>query len=91
MQELLSKTADPKTSASEQEFVELRLDDSDDIWMGRHVIREAHAYWDEALGMTVWDEPVAEYARTPEDAKVRYEARRAALAARGFVYSDMDW
>jgi hypothetical protein len=31
MQEVLSKTYDPKIPLREQEFYELRLDDSDDI------------------------------------------------------------
>jgi hypothetical protein len=91
MSEILSKTDDPNAPLSGQEFYELCLDDCDDIWKGRHFVRERHAYWDASLGMIVWDEPVIEYARTLEDAKVLYEARRASLGAKGFIYSDMDW
>jgi hypothetical protein len=90
MREILSKCVDQKTPVSEQEFYELRLDDTDDIWRGRHIICETHARWDKSVGMTVWDKPEIEYVRTLEEAKARYEERRAALGARGFTYSDMD-
>jgi hypothetical protein len=91
MQEVFSKTVDPNVPLSEQDFYELCLDDSDNIWRGRHVIRERHAHWDDSLGMVVWCEPMVEYLRTLEDARQRYEIRRTALAAKGYVFSDMDW
>jgi hypothetical protein len=56
---------------SGQEFSELRLDDSDDIQKGRHVIREAHASWDESIGRIIWDEAELEYVGTLELAKER--------------------
>lgn len=90
MQEVLSKTDDPHSPLSGQEFCELRLDDSDNIWMGRHVIREARAHWDSTINQIVWDEPVVEYAANLDLAMKCYEIRRAALVELGFTCSDMD-
>jgi hypothetical protein len=90
MQEVLSKTVDTNAPLKDQEFYELRLDDSDNIWRGRCMIREARVHWDSGFGRFVWDEPLVEYALNREVAREQYEARRAALVERGFIYSDMD-
>lgn len=47
MQELLSKTADPKTPPCEREFYELRLDDSDDIGQTGLIVSQTRAQWRE--------------------------------------------
>ena len=91
MQEVLSRTTDPNAPAADCEFYELRLDDSDNVWMGRHVIRETHALWDASTSQIAWAEPEIEYVPNIDLADERYEARRAALVKRGFLYSDMDW
>jgi len=41
----------------------------------------------------MWDDEQVEYFRIPEEAQRRYDERRAALAAKGFIYSesDRDW
>ncbi|MFP5234330.1 MAG: hypothetical protein ACLGSD_00385 [Acidobacteriota bacterium] len=90
MQEVLSKTVDPKAPLEGQEFYELRIDDSDDIWRPGFIVVEAHAAWSVADKQIVWDESEFERCETYAQAKDRYEARRRALTQKGFIYSDMD-
>ena len=90
MQELLSKADDRKIPLSEQEFYELRLDDSTDIWRPGFIVKEAHAQWSEIDRQIMWDDLESERLPTLEEAKERYEARRLALFQRGFIHSDMD-
>ena len=56
MQEVLSKTFDPKAPPEGQEFYELRIADSDDVWRPGFVISEAHAQWSEINWQIVRDE-----------------------------------
>jgi hypothetical protein len=90
MQEVLSNAGESNAPLAAQEFYELCLEDSDDIWKGRHIVRQAHARWDQMACRIVWENIETEYARTLEEAKQRYEARRASLVKQGFRYSDMD-
>jgi hypothetical protein len=90
MQEVLSKTVDPKAPLKGQEFYELRIDDSDDLWRPGSVVSEAHAQWSEIDQQIVWDEAEHERCYTYAHAEKRYAARRQALAEKGFIYSDMD-
>jgi hypothetical protein len=90
MQELLSIADDSKIPLSEQEFYELRLDDSTDIWRPGFIVEQARAQWNEIERQIMWDEFESERLPTLEEAKKRYEARRLALFQRGFIYSDMD-
>jgi len=90
MQEVLSKTDDPKTSLSEQEFYELSLlDEANDLGT-RHCLRQAHAKWSEMDGQIMWAREEVEYFWILNQAKQRYEERKLALAKKGFIYSDMD-
>lgn len=90
MQELLFNTDDPNAPLSELRLCELSILDSDDIWKGRHMIREIHARYHEQSGDLVWHHEEFEYAKTDEEAKRRYEVRRAALVEGGLKYSDME-
>ncbi len=90
MQEVLSRTVDPKAPLQGQEFYELRIDDSDDVWRPGFVVSEAHAQWSEIDQKIVWDETEHERCSTYAHAKERYAARRQVLAEKGFIYSDMD-
>jgi hypothetical protein len=90
MQELFSKIDDPKAPLREQEFYELRLDDSNDIWRPGFIVKQAHAQWSEIDRQIMWDDFQSEQLLTLEEAEERYESRKIALAQKGFVYSDMD-
>lgn len=90
VQEVLSRTIDPQAPLKGQEFYELRLDDADLTGRPGFVVSEAKAAWSEIDQQIVWAETESERCLTLEHAQERYEARRLALAQKGFVYSDMD-
>jgi len=90
MQEVLSKTVDPKVPLEGQEFYELRIDDSDDVWRPGFVVVQARAQWSDIDQQIMWDEPEVERCFTYAHAEESYAARRRALAEQGFIYSDMD-
>ena len=90
MQEVLSKTADPKASLPEQEFFELSLlDDANDLGT-RYCVRQAHAEWSEIDGQVMWDQEEVDYFWILHEAERRYAERRQSLAQKGFIYSDME-
>ena len=90
MQEVLSKTDDPKAPLRDQEFYELRLYDSDSAGELVFCVREARAQWNDSIKGVEWDEPEIGAFATLQEAKERYAARRQTLAEKGFIYSDMD-
>ena len=90
MQELLTKTDVLIVPLRDQQFYELRLDDSDDISRPGHIVRQSHAMWSEIDCQIVWDDFEIERCSTLEEAKARYAARRRDLVQKGFIYSDMD-
>jgi hypothetical protein len=90
MQEVLSRTGDPKAPLRGQEFCELRLYDSDSAGEPVYCVREARARWNDEGNQELWDEPRIEAFATLQEAKARYSERKLALAQQGFIYSDMD-
>jgi hypothetical protein len=102
MQEVFSKTTDSNVPLQEQEYFELRLDDLGfpfrpqfvDILgiVARHrfIVRESHAAWSEIDRNIMWEGYEHDVCPTLEDAKRRYEERRAAIVKKGFIYSDME-
>jgi hypothetical protein len=90
MQELLSKTTDPQAPLQQQEFYELRLDDLSAQTANIFSVREAHASWSEEDGQIMWDNLQNEEFGSFEQARARYEDRRAVLILRGFIHSDLD-
>jgi hypothetical protein len=90
IEEILSKTIDPKTPLGELEYYELSLlDEANDLGT-RHRIRQAHGAWSKIDGQIMWDQEEVEYFWILAQAKERYAERRRALAEKGFIYSDMD-
>jgi hypothetical protein len=90
MQEVLSKTDNPKAPLRDHEFYELRLYDSDSAEEPVYYVREVRARWDDDAGQIVWDQEQVETFVSHQEAKERYAARRLALTEKGFIYSDMD-
>jgi hypothetical protein len=90
MQEVLSKTDDPKMPLREQEFFELSLLDEANELGTRYCVRQAHAQWCEVDGQIMWDQEELEYFWILAEVKDRYAVRRLALAEKGFIYSNMD-
>ncbi len=90
MEEILSKTIDPKTPLEEMECYDLSLlDEANDLGT-RHRIRQMHGVWSEIDGQVMWDQEEVEYFWILAQAKERYAERRRGLAEKGFIYSDMD-
>ena len=90
MEEILSKTTDPKTPLQELEYYELSLlDEANDLGT-RHVLKRWHGAWSEIDRQLMWDGEEIEYFWILAQAKERYAERRRALAEKGFIYSDMD-
>jgi hypothetical protein len=90
MQEVLSKSIDPKTPSEHMKSYELSLLDEANELGTRHCIRQAHVAWNEIEGDLMSDQEEVEYFWILAEAKQRYEERRRALANKGFIYSDMD-
>lgn len=90
MQEVLSKPGYDKLALSEQELYELRLDDFSKSWRPGYVVTESYERWSEIDRQFMSVESETERWPTLEEAKERYEARREALAKKGFTQSDMD-
>lgn len=90
MQEVLSKTVDPKTPLEKTEFYELSLLDEANELGTRHVVKQWHAEWSEIDKQFIWDQEEVDYFWILNEAKQRYAERRLALAENGFIYSDMD-
>ena len=90
MQEVLSKTDDPKMPLREQEFFELSLLDEANELGNRYYVRQAHAEWSEIDGQIMWDQGEIERFWILDEAKRRYAERRLALTERGFIHSDME-
>jgi hypothetical protein len=90
MQEVLSKTDDPKAPLRDREFYELRLYDSDSAGEPVYCVRKARARWNDSIKGLEWDEPEIGAFATLQEAKEQYAAWKLTLAEKGFIYSDMD-
>lgn len=82
---MLTKPANELLPFSEQEFYELRIDDSIDPDRPGFVVMQSRAQWSEIDRQMMWDEIEEEHWITYQAAQNRYERRRQALAARGFT------
>ena len=90
MQEVLSKTLDPKAPLRDQQFYELRLYDSKSAGLAVYCVREARAWWNDEAGEVVWDDEQVQTFATRREAPEHYATRRQVLAEKGFLYSDLD-
>ena len=91
LQEVLSKPGTETLPLAEQEFYELFIEESDDVFRPGYVVKKTHAQWSEIDSQAMWEEPEWERWPTLKKAKERCEEWRRALAAKGFVLSDMDF
>jgi hypothetical protein len=91
LQEVLSKPGAETLPLAEQEFYELSIEESDDIWRPRFIVKQTHAQWSEIDGQVMWEEPEWERWPTLKKAKEKCEEWRKALAAKGFTRSDLDF
>jgi hypothetical protein len=61
VQELLSKSADPKIPLSEQEFYESSLLDEANESGTRYIVRQWHAEWSEIDEQVMWDQEKSDH------------------------------
>jgi hypothetical protein len=90
IEEILSKTDDPKTPVEELEYYELSLLDEVNDLGTRHVLKQWHGAWSEIDRQIMWDGEEIECFWILSEANERYGERRRALVEKGFIYSDMD-
>ena len=91
MQEVLAKPGYENLLLAEQEFYELRLDESEDTRNRSFIVRLAHAEWSEIDGQFMFDDFQSQPCADLQQAKRQYEAWRQALVDNGFSHSDMDF
>jgi hypothetical protein len=90
MHKVLSKPGYEKFPPSEQEFYELRIDDSDDALCPGFVVKQTRVGWSESDKRFLWEEPDCERWPALKQAHARYDIRLQALRAKGFTESDME-
>lgn len=90
-QEVLSKPGAENLSLAEQEFFELCIEESDDVFRPGFIVKQTRAQWSEIDGQVMWEAPEWERWPTLNKAKEKCEEWRKALATKGFSQSDMDW
>jgi hypothetical protein len=91
VQELLAKPGYDKLPVSKQDFYELRIKDSVDIWNPGIYMVLSRARWSQIDRQLMWSEIVSEKLPTLEKAKERYEDWRRFVVEMGFTESDMDF
>ena len=91
LQEVLSKPGAENLPLAEQEFFELCIEESDDVFRPGFVVKKTRAQWIEIDRQVMWEEPEWERWPTLQKAKERCEEWRKALAAKGFNQSDLEF
>lgn len=90
IQEVLSKTVDPKAPLQSQEFYELRLFEIPMQPGTRFCFGQTHAQWSDMDRQVMFEGEDLDCFWTADEAMKRYTERRLALGEMGFIYSDMD-
>jgi hypothetical protein len=91
LQEVLSKPGAETLPLAEQEFYELCIEESDDVFRPGFVVKQTPAQWSEIDRQVMWEDADWERWPTLKKAEERCEEWRKALAARGFSQSDLDF
>ena len=89
MVEILWNKKAPHLPVQDQEFCELRLVDLGNTATPRYVVREIRGSWNASEQQIRWNGFNDETCRTPEEAKRRFEARRASIVDSGFPYATL--
>jgi hypothetical protein len=90
-QEVLSKPDAETRPLAEQEFYELCIKESDDVFHPGFIVKQTRAQWSETDRQVMWEKPEWERWPTLKKAEEKSKERRKALAAKGFTQSDMDY
>ena len=87
MVEILWKSNSPHLPAMDHELVELRLVDLGDSAAPRFLIREIHAAWSASRQQIQWNGYKDQPCRTRQEAKQRFETRKAEIVDAGFPHT----
>jgi hypothetical protein len=90
MQEILTRPDSQSAPVHHQEFFELCIEESDDLFRPGFLVRQTHGEWSEIDGQVMFEEPTWERWPTLKKAEAVYKAWRNTLADLGFSQSDMD-
>ena len=90
IQEVLSNTSDPTAPLRGQEFYEANMFESGNSLGTRYCVGQNHAEWSDIDGQVIFDWEEVDYFWILDEAKQPYAERKLALAAKGFIHSDMD-
>lgn len=86
MVEILWNSESPHVPSRDHEFYELRLVDLGNEVRPRFVVREVHALWSASAQQVRWSGYQDETCRTSEEARRRFQSRRASIVDAGFVF-----
>jgi hypothetical protein len=89
MVEILWNSQAPHLPTRDQEFYELRLVDLGTSVTPRYVVREIRGSWSASAQQIRWNGFTDQTCRTPEEAKRRFESRRASIVDAGFPYATL--
>ena len=89
-QELLARSVDENRPLSQQEYYELRIEESDDAFRPGFVVKQTHAAWNAFDNQIMFDAIESERWPTFRKARERCEVRRNVLRGQGFDHSDME-
>lgn len=64
---------------------------SDFVPTAAFTIKQVRVRWDDAAKVLILDVPDIWLFQTIQEAQIKYQDLKLALAKRGFIYSDMDW
>lgn len=87
MVEILWKSQSPHVPVHDHEFYELRMVDLGGAAIPRFLVREIHGSWSASAQQIRWSGYQDETCQTPEDAKGRFEKRKASIVDSGFAYT----
>jgi len=89
MVEILWKSQAPHISTKDQDFYELRLVDLGGTACPRYVVREIRGSWSASTQQIRWNGFQDETCRTSEEARRRFESRRASIVDAGFPHTTL--
>ena len=89
MREVFSQPGDENVPVTQQEFCELRISDQSSSWNPGFTVTQWWIRWSEIDRQFMGEDVEIERWPTLQKAQERYEARREALIAKGFVHADI--
>ena len=87
MFEILWNSEPPHVPSQDYEFYQLGLVDLGSAVKPRFVVRELHGRWSASAQRVRWNGREDETCHTPEDARHRFDCRKASIKDAGFTFA----